>query len=225
MLVDNRRLIRSMLEDVLPKEEVGDGFFKFEALVRTKDDPENVFIQQHKGSFLVHSWVVKTLNQYDKYIDEMVKLCDLTGARLYVNLDQKSTEKLVIDLADSSMSLIKQMLRNNQISTKNTFNLLNSITSRGTNSIHDTRKYLFDVDSKDVKVLSQTLNLITANNSIERCMVVLDSPNGWHVVVDRFNLEDIREKLDLMEDVEVKDNALTVVYFNKEEKVDEEYSK
>lgn len=225
MLVDNRRLIRSMLEDVLPKEEVGDGFFKFEALVRTKDDPENVFIQQHKGSFLVHSWVVKTLNQYDKYIDEMVKLCDLTGARLYVNLDQKSTEKLVIDLADSSMSLIKQMLRNNQISTKNTFNLLNSITSRGTTSIHDTRKYLFDVDSKDVKVLSQTLNLITANNSIERCMVVLDSPNGWHVVVDRFNLEDIREKLDLMEDVEVKDNALTVVYFNREEKVDEEYSK
>lgn len=225
MLVDNRRLIRSMLEDVLPKEEVGDGFFKFEALVRTKDDPENVFIQQHKGSFLVHSWVVKTLNQYDKYIDEMVKLCDLTGARLYVNLDQKSTEKLVIDLADSSMSLIKQMLRNNQISTKNTFNLLNSITSRNTTSIHDTRKYLFDVDSKDVKVLSQTLNLITANNSIERCMVVLDSPNGWHVVVDRFNLEDIREKLDLMEDVEVKDNALTVVYFNKEEKVDEEYSK
>lgn len=221
MLVDNRRLIRSMLEDVLPKEEVGDGFFKFEALVRTKDDPENVFIQQHKGSFLVHSWVVKTLNQYDKYIDEMVKLCDLTGARLYVNLDQKSTEKLVIDLADSSMSLIKQMLRNNQISTKNTFNLLNSITSRGTTSIHDTRKYLFDVDSKDVKVLSQTLNLITANNSIERCMVVLDSPNGWHVVVDRFNLEDIREKLDLMEDVEVKDNALTVVYFNREEKVDE----
>lgn len=214
-----------MLEDVLPKEEVGDGFFKFEALVRTKDDPENVFIQQHKGSFLVHSWVVKTLNQYDKYIDEMVKLCDLTGARLYVNLDQKSTEKLVIDLADSSMSLIKQMLRNNQISTKNTFNLLNSITSRGTTSIHDTRKYLFDVDSKDVKVLSQTLNLITANNSIERCMVVLDSPNGWHVVVDRFNLEDIREKLDLMEDVEVKDNALTVVYFNREEKVDEEYSK
>lgn len=225
MLVDNRRLIRSMLEDVLPKEEVGDGFFKFEALVRTKDDPENVFIQQHKGSFLVHSWVVKTVNQYDKYIDEMVKLCDLTGARLYVNLDQKSTEKLVIDLADSSMSLIKQMLRNNQISTKNTFNLLNSITSRGTTSIHDTRKYLFDVDSKDVKVLSQTLNLITANNSIERCMVVLDSPNGWHVVVDRFNLEDIREKLDLMEDVEVKDNALTVVYFNREEKVDEEYSK
>lgn len=225
MLVDNRRLIRSMLEDVLPKEEVGDGFFKFEALVRTKDDPENVFIQQHKGSFLVHSWVVKTLNQYDKYIDEMVKLCDLTGARLYVNLDQKSTEKLVIDLADSSMSLIKQMLRNNQISTKNTFNLLNSITSRGTTSIHATRKYLFDVDSKDVKVLSQTLNLITANNSIERCMVVLDSPNGWHVVVDRFNLEDIREKLDLMEDVEVKDNALTVVYFNREEKVDEEYSK
>lgn len=225
MLVDNRRLIRSMLEDVLPKEEVGDGFFKFEALVRTKDDPENVFIQQHKGSFLVHSWVVKTVNQYDKYIDEMVKLCDLTGARLYVNLDQKSTEKLVIDLADSSMSLIKQMLRNNQISTKNTFNLLNSITSRGTTSIHDTRKYLFDVDSKDVKVLSQTLNLITANNSIERCMVVLDSPNGWHVVVDRFNIEDIREKLDLMEDVEVKDNALTVVYFNREEKVDEEYSK
>ncbi len=225
MLVDNRRLIRSMLEDVLPKEEVGDGFFKFEALIRTKDDPENVFIQQHKGSFLVHSWVVKTLNQYDKYIDEMVKLCDLTGARLYVNLDQKSTEKLVIDLADSSMSLIKQMLRNNQISTKNTFNLLNSITSRGTTSIHNTRKYLFDVDSKDVKVLSQTLNLITANNSIERCMVVLDSPNGWHVVVDRFNLEDIREKLDLMEDVEVKDNALTVVYFNREEKVDEEYSK
>ena len=224
MLVDNRRLIRSMLEEILPKEEVGDGFFKFEALVRTKDDPENVFIQQHKGSFLVHSWVVKTLSQYDKYIDEMVKLCDLTGARLYVNLDQKSTEKLVIDLADSSMSLIKQMLRNNQISTKNTFNLLNSITSRNTTSIHDTRKYLFDVDSKDVKVLSQTLNLITANNSIERCMVVLDSPNGWHVVVDRFNLEDIREKLDLMEDVEVKDNALTVVYFNKEEEVDEKYS-
>ena len=34
MLVDNRRLIRNMLEEILPKDEVGDGFFKFEALVR-----------------------------------------------------------------------------------------------------------------------------------------------------------------------------------------------
>lgn len=224
MLVDNRRLIRNMLEEILPKDEVGDGFFKFEALVRTKDNPNNVFIKQHSGSFLIHSWVVKTLNQYDKYIDEMVELCNLTGARLYVNLDQKSTEKLVVDLADSSMSLIKQMLRKNQVSTKNTFNLLNSITSRNTTSIHDTRKYLFDVDCRDVKVLSQVLNLITANNTIERCMVVLDSPNGWHVVVDRFNIEDIKEKLESMEEVEVKDNALTVVYFNKEEEVDEKYN-
>ena len=55
-------------------------------------------------------------------------------------------------------------------------------------------------------------------------MVVLDSPNGWHVVVDRFNIEDIKEQLELMEEVEVKDNALTVVYFNKEEEVDEKYS-
>ena len=213
MRVDNRDVIRRLIEDNL-SESTDDGFYKFEAIIRKKDNPDNIFMKNHKGSFLVHSWLIKTLNDYDKYMDEMVSLCNLTGARLYMNLDKRSTEKTVIKLADDTQELLKHIIRKNLVSTKNTFNILNSITSRKEVSVHSTRKYLFDVDCRDVNVLACVINLVTDNNTAERNVTVLDSPNGWHVVVDRFDVSNIRELIENMGNVDIKDNAMTVVYFS-----------
>ena len=68
MRVDNRDVIRRLIEDNL-SESTDDGFYKFEAIIRKKDNPDNIFMKNHKGSFLVHSWLIKTLSDYDKYMD------------------------------------------------------------------------------------------------------------------------------------------------------------
>lgn len=210
-MVDNSHSIRTFLEVNLTEDCVNKEFYKFDVMVRKKDNPNSIFMQHHKGSFLVHSWLVSSLEQYDKYLPEMKELCDLTGARLYMLLDRKSTNSMAVQLADYGSDLLKSMLRKNTISTKNIFNVMNSLTSKKELSVHPSRKLLFDIDSKDTDKLSEVLYSLKPEETGH--LYVFESPNGWHVVTNRFNQESIPQKLKDDEVVDIKENAMTVVYF------------
>ena len=220
MAVDNRKNIRKFLLNELTPECENKEFYKFDVMVRNKDDRSNPYIKNHKGSFLLHSWLISTVEQYDKYIDEMTALCDATGARLYMTLDRKSTQFMAIQLADYANDLIKSMVRKNTLSTKNIFNVMNSLTSKKELSVHNSRKLLFDIDTDNWDEVEDLIDiLIPISNAETGTVYILPSPNGWHVVTNRFN----RDLISITnENIDVKENALTIVYFNKEEEVESE---
>ena len=220
MLVDNSKYIRKFLLKELTPECENKEFYKFGAMVRNKDDRSNTYIKNHKGSFLLHSWLISTVEQYDKYIDEMIALCDATGARLYMTLDRKSTQSMVIKLADYANDLLKSMIRKNILSTKNIFNVMNSLTSKKELSVHNSRKLLFDIDTDNWDEVDDLIDILMPISLAETGTVyILRSPNGWHVITNRFN----RDLISITnENIDIKENALTIVYFNKEEEVESE---
>lgn len=220
MLVDNSKYIRKFLLKELTSECENKEFYKFDAMVRNKDDRSNTYIKNHKGSFLLHSWLISTVEQYDKYIDEMIALCDATGARLYMTLDRKSTQSMAIKLADYANDLLKSMVRKNIVSTKNIFNVMNSLTSKKELSVHSSRKLLFDIDTDNWDEVDDLIDILMPISLAETGTVyILRSPNGWHVITNRFN----RDLISITnENIDIKENALTIVYFNKEEEVESE---
>ena len=149
MLIDNKKQIREFLNKELTEDSENKEFYKFEAIVRKKDNPENVFVKNHTGSYLIHSWLISSVEQYDKYIDEMTELCNQTGARLYLSLDKKSVQSVAITLSDYTNGLLQNLVRKNNISMKNMFNALNSLTSKKEVSIHESKKLLFDIDTEE----------------------------------------------------------------------------
>jgi len=213
MVVDNVDKIRGFLNVNLEPEHENKEFYKFDVMVRKKDNPENIFMKHHKGSFLLHSWLISSVEQYDKYIDEMVSLCLLTGARLYMTVDRKSTEKMTTVLSDSAHDLMKSMLRNNQISTKNVFNIMNSITSKNEISVHNARKLLFDIDNMDTEAFTQTMLALCALPE-ELSLMTLNTPNGWHIITDRFDRTLLPNDVLNNDNLDIKENALTLVYFD-----------
>ena len=215
MLIDNTDKIRQFLTTELTEECENKEFYKFDVMVRKKDDSESIFMKHHKGSFLLHSWLVSSVEQYDKYIEEMKELCNVTNARLYMTLDRKSTQSMVVHLADSAQDLLKSLIRKNIVSTKNVFNLMNSLTSKNELSVHRSRKLLFDIDVNDTNVLSTVINSLYLPEVGH--LYILKSPNGWHVISDRFNKDLIPQELKQDENIDIKENALTIVYYNKEE--------
>jgi len=217
MAITNISIIREFLKTNLKPEHENKEFYKFDVMVRKKDNPENTFMKHHKGSFLLHSWLISSVEQYDKYIDEMVSLCLLTGARLYMTVDRKSTEKMTTMLSDASHDLMKSMLRNNQISTKNVFNIMNSITSKNEISVHSARKLLFDIDNNDADTFIQTMTALCSVQDINLSILTLNTPNGWHIITDRFDKSVLPSDVVNNENLDIKENALTLVYFDNKE--------
>jgi hypothetical protein len=212
MLVDNTKSIKEFLENNLAESSLNKEFYKFDIMVRKKDNPNNIFILNHNGSFLIHSWLISSVEQFNKYLPEMKKLCDLTGARMYMLLDKKSTKSMAIQLADYGLNLLKTLTRENNISTKNVFNVMNSLTSRKELSIHQSRKLLFDIDNTSTDKLGEVIYGIKPEDAGH--FYALKSPNGWHVITNRFNKENIPKSILEDTEIDIKENAMTVVYFN-----------
>jgi hypothetical protein len=213
-MVNNTKQIREFLEANLNEECFNSEFYKFDVMIRKKDNPESIFMKHHKGSFLLRSWLISSLEQYDKYIEEMKYLCDIIGARLYMTLDRKSTQSMAINLADYGSDLLKSLIRKNTISTKNIFNVMNSLTSKKELSVHQSKKLLFDIDTQDIDKVSNVIQSLYPEEVGH--LYVLNSPNGWHVITDKFNQDLIPKQILEDEEIDVKENALTIVYFNKE---------
>lgn len=213
LLRDNRAAIRTFLANELTPECDNKEFYKFDALVRKKDNPENIFIKNHKSSFLVHSWLVSSLEQYDKYIDEMVALCELTGARLYMTLDRKSTDKTAMTLSDYGNNLLKSIARKNTISTKNMYRVMDSLTSKNEVSIHKSRKLLFDIDSTDERKKDLVVNYLLFKQCDAGAVYAFPTLNGYHVISKRVDILALPEEITQDECIDLKYNAMTLVYF------------
>ena len=101
MLVNNFEKLKDLM-----KFEQGT-YYKFVALIRAKDK-SGVINTDERGEIFVRQWFVDTLQSYLKYKDDMINLCNATGARLYVTTDRKSVKKTVFKMQEQLNDMIRQ---------------------------------------------------------------------------------------------------------------------
>lgn len=220
MIINNSEQIQKYLQDNFNKLESTkykeDGFFYIDLIVRKKDDTENILVKKHGGSTFIKRWIINSLEKYQQYEPEMIYLADITGGRLYISINMKSQNKVSQEYMNSGFNMAQQLIRKNPISVKNIINKPLSIISSDSADIRDFTYWLFDIDTKNENELNSVINYL---NDLDKKFYVLNTSQGYHVIADKINRdEDIYPSILYNDLIEIKNNALTLVYFNQKER-------
>lgn len=212
-------------------------YYKFVALIRAKDYKDGEFpvlLDKEKQECFVSQWLVDNEEYFERVKEDMKTVVEMFKCRLYMTLDRKSTMKTLIAARDVINRQLDSYLgvKEPQVSVKMFNKLVPSVTQLAESSDRDGRRWMFDVDTKDVNVLNVVKKLCG-----EFYLETFETKNGYHVVADkkfdanarlqcvkhRGKLRDFdmslysNEESELLEnsEVEVKANSLILVAMGK----------
>ena len=215
LLIDNSKYLPQIMEFNENKS-----FYLFMALIRAKDykdGKEPVLKIKEKQEVLVKTWLVESKESIEHLLPDMLTTVDLFKCRLYMALDRKSFVKSLLSLRDSVDKYLDSYLFNNNTpySAKAFNKLLTSAASVAESSDRETKRWLFDVDSKaDVNILNDLDKVLE-----DKLLAKLETKNGYHYVTKKdFDahrllgyLKYVYTRNNIKFPVELKDNALTLV--------------
>lgn len=154
-------------------------FYYFIAIKRKKDHPE----LQIKDSQIIKTWIVKDIRDfYGYYIPEMLEIVKLHQCRLYMCTDRKSYTKSMLSIRNDINKQLDCAIGTNktEYSPKILNNLLQSNIMKDESSDKNTRKWLFDIDTKDYNIVNIIKKLCG-----EHFDHILETKNGYHIVAKR----------------------------------------
>lgn len=183
-----------------------DTYYKFVIIIRKKDGKNTLSSNYDRREIIVKNYLISSKEELDMYLPDMIKLTDFVGGRLYVTTDRKDIKKTLVNIAKKCNDYLAQLVLGNQdnLSTRLIGKLTSSATSEAESSCKDDKKWLFDIDTKDITVKNSIYNLCGEN-----WLATLETVNGYHIIAKKKFRTD---NLVLPKDVTVKDNALTLVY-------------
>ena len=180
LLVDNFDKVKNVVQ-WKPEQT----YYKFVALIRAKDykDGERpVLLDKEKQDCFVRQWLVDSEEYFDRVKEDMKTVVEMFRCRLYMTLDRKSTMKTLIAARDVVNRQLDSYLgvKEPQVSVKMFNKLVPSVTQLAESSDKEGRRWMFDVDTKDVNVLN-VVKKLCGTDYLES----FETKNGYHVVADK----------------------------------------
>lgn len=180
LLVDNFDKVKNVVQ-WKPEQT----YYKFVALIRAKDykDGERpVLLDKEKQECFVRQWLVDSEEYFDRVKEDMKTVVEMFRCRLYMTLDRKSTMKTLIAARDVVNRQLDSYLgvKEPQVSVKMFNKLVPLVTQLAESSDRDGRRWMFDVDTKDVNVLN-VVKKLCGTDYLES----FETKNGYHVVADK----------------------------------------
>ncbi|MBW3020933.1 hypothetical protein KY334_06560 [Candidatus Woesearchaeota archaeon] len=174
--------------------------FYFVQIIKRRKDFGNSDME--KGERVIKSYYIDSFESYDKLVPMMVDLADQNNARVYINLNKRSYEKVCVDM----IKYLADALSNKQYhSARTAFDKI-----AGKNRADKQKKWVIDVDIKS-KSLSEEIEYYIDNEKPEgkKCLGILDTPNGYHMIVKPFDPREFSKKYP---DCEIKKDNPTILY-------------
>lgn len=188
MNVDNFELVK---KHILKFKEKG-AFFVVPVINRKKDSVESAESYDRKFHGWIKMWTFYSVEEYEKCIPDIKRLCEANHARAYILPQRRTTHEVLKHIASESIRLIDE-------ERINIAGLCRSAVC-GIKSPKD-RRFLFDIDydpsiwpkSKECTIEAVAESVAAAcrkHVGPERAddVVVLPTVSGWHVVSPRFEL-------------------------------------
>lgn len=179
MLVDNFDKLNKLLE-FKPNT-----YYKFVALIRTKDlkeNPELIKLHRDKREIFLKQWLVDSQETLDNYKNDMLVYLELFKCRLYVTSERKSIVKTLQVLRDKVDKQLDQFLYNNKpsISARSLNKMVASASSLEDSTDSNSKMWFFDVDVKDDVLVKEVEKYCG-----EYHLVTLNTKHGFHVIARR----------------------------------------
>ena len=226
LIVNNTKKLKDIIEF---KEGT---YYKFVCLLRTKDykdfNEELMLKCMEKQEILVKDWLIDSQEMLDKTLPDMIKFTETFKCRLYMCTDRKSVVKTLKTMRDIVQNYLDPFIGNSNTdcSVRAIKKICSSATSKSESSDREGRRWLFDVDTKNVNLKDYLMNYFTLQHYNP---VLFTTKNGYHIITDKhFDANEFVKKelpdvayqqghqmhwLDKnnVALVEVKDNAMTLI--------------
>jgi len=197
-MVDNFEYIKEILEF-----DSDDTFYDLQIIRRGKDHPELA-----SANRTIKSYYICKLESLDHLKDEIIKLCELFGARAYINVAPRSKRKV-------SLLVVKYMAeRLFDGDLKKIWKAWSTCTGQCKS---DKPRWIVDVDFEEgmteVQKDEKTLRILAEIESLppegRKLIKTLSTKNGKHIITKPFRLDAFRQAFP---DIDVHKNNPTILY-------------
>lgn len=212
-MVDNFELIKPLLH--FPNH----GDFYFLQLLQRKKDGCDVPNGSDNQRRLVRDYHVTDVKQLDEWRDEIIRLCNETGARAYIRLNKRNYKTIAMAYAQETLEKARKGEE-----FGNTYGEINSVIGRYPEGHKGDKTWLVDIDDFGPESMRTTVvrDIISRcapvdkDGELRKVIAVIPTRSGTHLITRPFNLQKFNElkKKELTEEGEVavlKDNP-TILY-------------
>ncbi len=179
-----------------------DDFYQVEIIQRKKDLKRKADLVCGSNEHTLYSYIVSSLEMFERLKKEIVALCDLLHARAYINLNRKSKKK-------TAMILMKEILT---MVENDNYNQLGSRLQSSASQCSPTqgaKRFMLDIDSDfqvdEIKKVVESLGAVIDGQ--------FKTPHGWHLLTTPFNTVSFWDSTKKLA-VEVKHNSPVLLYYS-----------
>lgn len=193
-MIDNFELIKSLFYF----NEANDMFMHLQVIRRGKDHPN-----LPAANRTIQTYYVQSKEHLDKIKDEVIQLCEMYGARAYINIAGKDFDSL------AKLTMAKLAERIYMGDCKKIYKLFNSAAGE----LKSRRSlFLVDVDNDELENLEEIKKWIYANISEFRKIIEIPTKTGIHLITSPFNVMQFKHTFPF---VDVHKNNPTILYIPK----------
>lgn len=197
-MIDNFEYIKELLEF-----DSDDTFYDLQIIRRGKDHPDMA-----SANRTIKSYYICKLESIDHLKDEIIKLCELFGARAYINVAPKSKRKVAM----LQMKYLAERLYDGDLKK-----VWKSWATSTGQCKSDKPRWVVDVDfkegmteaQKDEKVLSIIAEIESLPPDGTKLIKTLNTKHGKHIITKPFRLDAFRQAFP---DIDVHKNNPTILY-------------
>lgn len=201
-MINNFKLIEPLLYFPNP----GDSFYFLQILQRKKDFLGERLGGSNNNSRLIKAYYLNSAERFEMHKEEIIKLCDVFGARASINLNPRSFEKAGFQV------MVKIA---NQMCNKDFYSIRKAYDSICGEHHHETdRRWIIDIDDQDQGKVTLIKNFIEGlqleiKDRVYKVLAIVPSKSGFHLITNPFNVAEFRK---LFPDIEIHKNNPTNLY-------------
>jgi hypothetical protein len=186
-MVNNFEKIAPLLEFPVP----GDSFYFVQILQRKKDFPGVRIGGSNNNSRLIKTYYITSQEHLYIHQEEMIKLAEVFGARVCINLNPRSFEK-------AGFQVIQKIA--NQMQNKDFYGIRKAYDSIcGNYHAEMDKRWLVDIDSLDLMLVDHIEGMINQlhakiENREYKIITRIPTKNGYHLISNPFNLAEFQKQ-------------------------------
>ena len=197
-MVNNLNTILELLEF-----ESEDDFYFLQILKRKKEHPE-----LGSNSYVVKTYQITSKESLQRYMPEIICLCDFHNARAGINLNKRSFEKTHLKVIQR---LVNQLENKDHRSARKAYNSVCGLHSNAKE-----KRWIIDIDSKDENERSHSSGImLMCDPPGTKVLRTIETKNGFHQITKPFNVAQFKEYFKQQNNYELpdihKDNP-TILY-------------
>lgn len=170
-----------------------DDFYYLQVMKRNKDCGANA---------VVKAYFIKSKEELDMQVPEIIALCEHHNARAYINLNRRSFEKV-------GFHTLKKIT--DQIMNRDFRSIRKAYTSVcGSHGNEPEKLRVVDIDEGEVDDVIKVIDQLQPYSPVLTKEVMrLKTPNGWHLITTAFDLQSFR---DMVKNIDVHKDNPTILY-------------